>query len=103
MMRLNEWTVSGEVVFIKELEQNEFAASIRIRGYSKRYIDSAPKPMEFWCLLDEAVYSSALSMGLDKFKNITLGGHFETYIKVRETGKDKERMMYVCDEVLEIC
>lgn len=102
MQRLNDWTVSGEVVFIKELEQDEFAASIRIRGYSRRYMNSAPQILEFWCLMDDNVYGQALSMGLDKFVNVTVGGHFETYVKVRDNGKDKSRIMFVCDEVLEV-
>lgn len=97
----NEWTVSGEVFYLKELDNNEFSASVKVRGKSRRFESDSSQIMEFGCLMDEEIYQIALEMGLDKFKYVTLGGHFETWVKQTSSG-DKPRIRFVCDEVLEV-
>ena len=64
----NEWTVSGEVTYIKELDvTNEFACSLKLRGTSRRKGANSSQVMEFGCLLERDTYDEALKKGLDKF------------------------------------
>jgi hypothetical protein len=98
----NEWTVSGEVVYIKVLEDNEFAGSIRLKGSAKRKGASSSQVMEFSCLLEKSTYDEAIRKGLTNFKYVTLGGHIETWIRQTKNG-DRQKTRFVCDDILEVC
>lgn len=99
----NEWTVSGEVIYIKELDaSNEFGCSVKLRGTARRKGANSSQVMEFGCLMERDTYAEALAKGFDKFKYVTLGGHVETWVKQREK-EDRPRTRFVCDDILEVC
>ena len=99
----NEWTVSGEVVYIKVLDDdNEFAVSVRIKGSARRKNANSSQMFEFGCLLEQDTYEEALRKGLDKFKYVTLGGHIETWVRQSASG-DRQKTRFVCDDILEVC
>ena len=76
----NQWKISGEVFYLKEL-QGEFAASVRIRGVSKRPNEQASKILEVLCLMTPTVYDEAMRLGLRKYHDATLSGHVESWVK----------------------
>ncbi len=77
---MNEWKVGGEVFYLKEL-QGEFAASIKIRGNSKRKGEFAPRIFEFGCLMTQAVYDEAVRRGFRLYHKAVLSGHLESWDK----------------------
>lgn len=96
----NEWTVSGEVSYIKVLEQdNEFAVSVRIKGSARRKGANSSQILDFGCLMEQDTYEEALKKGFDKFKYVTIGGHIESWVK-RVDATPKTR--FVCDDILEV-
>lgn len=100
-MRLsfNEWTVSGEVVRLKELE-GEFAASIQIRGVAERQGVCSSSIMEMRCLAQESVYGIGKKKGLKQYCNATLSGHLETW--TYGTHRDRQKVMFIVDDVIEV-
>ena len=99
----NEWTFSGEVTYINELDvKNEFTASVKLEGVSSRKGATTKQIVNFTCLLERDTYEEAKKKGLDKFKYVTLGGHIETWVKQSDKG-DTQRMRFVCDDILEVC
>ena len=97
----NEWTVSGEVTYIKILDDtNEFAVSVRIKGSARRKGNDSAQMMEFGCLMEQETYEEALRKGFDKFKYVTISGHIESWVK-RVDASPKIR--FVCDDILEVC
>lgn len=97
---MNEWTVTGNVFYLKEL-QGEFSASLKLRGTAQREGAFATQILEFPCLLQSKVYEDAKKKGLDMYKNITLSGHVESWQK-NKNSKDSRRIMFVADYVLEV-
>ena len=96
----NEWTISGEVSYIKVLEQdNEFAVSVRIKGSARRKGANSSQILDFGCLMEQDTYEEALKKGFDKFKYVTIGGHIESWVK-RVDATPKTR--FVCDDILEV-
>lgn len=97
-MRLsyNEWTVSGRVFYLKELE-GEFSASLQLRGEARRLGVYASSVMEMKCLMQKDVYEVAKKKGLVMYCNATLSGHLETWVK-----KDNKKVMFIVDDILEI-
>ena len=99
-LMMNEWSMSGEVVYINELDlRNEFAVAIKLKASSRRKDSVSSQPVEFLCLLEDDTYDEALAKGLDKFKYVTLSGHIETWMK-NDDFKPKTR--FVCDDIVEI-
>lgn len=99
-LMMNEWSMSGEVVYINELDlRNEFAVAIKLKASSRRKDSVSSQPVEFLCLLEDDTYDKALAKGLDKFKYVTLSGHIETWMK-NDDFKPKTR--FVCDDIVEI-
>lgn len=98
-MRLsfNEWTVSGEVFYLKELS-GEFACSIQIRGVAKRNGVFSSNIMEMKCLLQKSVYEIAKKKGLRLYCNATISGHLETWTY----GNNKKKVMFIADDVIEV-
>lgn len=99
-MSFNEWTVSGTVFYLKELD-GEFRASIKIRGEAQRPNLYSSQILEFGCLLSDNVYKDALKKGLTLYKSASFSGHLETWAKTIH-GKDKPKVMFVADKVLEV-
>ena len=99
-LTFNEWTVSGEVFYLKELE-GEFSASVKVRGVAKRAGVYSSQPLEFSCLMQENVYKQALRKGFAKYRNVTISGHLETWVK---QGKNNEwqKVMFIADDILEV-
>lgn len=97
----NEWTVSGEVSYIKILDDtNEFAVSVRLNSSSRRKNNDSSQHLEFCCLMEQDTYEEALRKGFDKFKYVTLSGHLESWVR-RVDATPKTR--FVCDDILEVC
>lgn len=95
---MNEWTVSGEVFYIKDL-QGEFAASLRIRGVAKREGLFSSQILEFPCLMQKSVYEDAKKKGLFKFKQVTLSGHLESW---KNSTSKNPKVMFIADYVIEV-
>lgn len=90
---MNEWKVSGEVFYLKEL-QGEFAASLKLRGRSKRPDSFASQILEFACLMTQTVYDEAKRMGLRQYHEATLSGHLESWDK-----NGKPKTYFIADKV----
>lgn len=100
VLSMNEWTVSGEVIYLKELE-GEFAASVKLRGVAKREGVFSSQILEFPCLMQKSIYEEAKKKGFAMYKNVTFSGHLESWQK-NKNGKDLRRIMFVADYVLEV-
>ena len=99
-MRLsfNEWTVSGEVFYLKELE-GEFACSVRIRGTAKREGVFTSNIMEMGCLIQKNVYEQAKKRGLKQYCNARFSGHIESW---QRDAKTNPKIMFVVDYIMDI-
>ena len=96
----NEWSVSGEVSYIKVLnDTNEFAVSVRLNGSSRRKNNDSSQRLEFCCLMEQDTYEEALRKGFDKFKYVTLSGHLESWVKKADA---TPKIRFVCDDILEV-
>lgn len=60
---VNEWKMSGEVFYLKEME-GEFAASLKIKGIAQRPGLYSKNKLEFPCLMTASVYSDAKRRGI---------------------------------------
>lgn len=98
-MRLsfNEWTVSGEIFYLKELD-GEFSASVMIRGIAKRQGVFSSNVMEMKCIMQKKVYEISKKKGLRLYCNATLSGHLETWVY----GNNKKKVMFIVDDVIEV-
>jgi len=99
ILSMNEWTVSGEIFYIKELK-GEFAISLKIRGEAKRQEIYTSQVLEFSCLIPRNMYEEAKKKNLKLYKNVSLSGHLETWKKTIN-GKDKNKIMFIVDYILE--
>lgn len=97
-MAMNEWTVTGKVFYLKDL-QGEFAASLKIKGVAKREQIFATNILEFPCLMQKEVYEDAKKKGMRMHKEVTLSGHLESW--ANGTSKNP-KIMFVADYVLEV-
>ena len=97
---MNEWTVTGEVFYLKELE-GEFAASVKIRGIASREGICSTQALELPCLLERRVYEEAKKKGFAKYKEVTLSGHLETW-PLKNDRHGNMKIMLVCDYVMDI-
>lgn len=96
---MNEWTVSGEVFYLKELN-GEFSGSLKIRGNSTREGAFSSQILEFPCLLQERVWQEAKKKGLALYKKVTLSGHIESWQKTNS--QDARRIMFIADYIIEV-
>lgn len=96
-LSFNEWTVSGEIFYLKELD-GEFAASAMIRGTAKRQDVFSSNIMEMKCLMQKNVYNIGKRKGLKLYCNATLSGHLETW----SYGNNKKKVMFITDDVIEV-
>lgn len=99
-LTFNEWTVSGEVFYLKDLE-GEFAASMQLRGVAKRDGVFSSSVMELGCLMQKKVYETAKRKGLDMYSYVCLSGHLETWVKNSRSGPRK-KMMFIVDYVIDV-
>ena len=98
IMSMNEWTVSGRVSYLKELE-GEFSASLRIEGKAQREGLFSSQILDFPCLMQNRVYAEAKRKGIAKNRNITLSGHLESW---KNSTHANPKIMFVADYVLEV-
>lgn len=49
----NEWTFSGGIFYYKELDEGEFALSLKLRGVSKRVSAMSVQVTEISCLAEK--------------------------------------------------
>lgn len=97
----NEWTVSGEVYYLKELE-GEFSASAKIRGTASRQDGVySSQILELPFLMQRKVYDEAKKKGLKVYRTATFSGHLETWHKTKN-GKPCDKVMFVADYILEV-
>ena len=101
MLSMNEWTCSGRVVYLKELE-GDYALSVRLQGEANR-ADGVYKSgrLEFGCILKGDVYEEAKKKGLKMGKTVCFSGHIETWDKTVH-GKPANKVMFIADYVLEV-
>lgn len=97
---LNEWVVSGKIFYLKQLS-GEFAASVKIRGSSKRDGEFDEDIMELGCLMQKKVYDEAVKKGLTKYCWAVLSGHMESWIKTTEKGQI-QKIMFIVDSVEDV-
>ena len=97
---MNEWTVSGRVFYMRELE-GEFAGSLKLSGTSQREDCTSSQLLEFACLLEKKAWEEAKQKGIDKNKNVTLSGHIESWPKNKNCS-DLRRIMFIADYILEV-
>lgn len=90
---MNEWSFSGEVFYLKELER-DYGASVKIRGVSE---GGFGRICELSCLIGQDAYKDAMKKGIGQYKKVALSGHMETFIK-----NDKPKTMFIADYILEV-
>lgn len=98
---MNEWTVSGRVTYLKELT-GDFAASIRIKGETKRKDHCYESDtLEIGCLLKHRAFEDAKKKGIRMNSFTTMSGHLETWNKTIH-GKPTNKVMFVADYILDV-
>lgn len=97
LMTMNEWTFSGEVFYLKELER-DYGASLKIRGSSLSGNDYS-RIVELNCLLTKDAYKEAIKKGIGLYKNVTISGHMETFVR---SDNKKTKTMFIAEYVLEV-
>lgn len=97
---MNEWSFSGEVFYLKELEK-DYGASLKIRGTSPRGDSvSSSQIAEITCLMTKECYESAKKEGLALYKKVAVSGHIETFVKDADFAKVKN--MFIAEYVMQI-
>ena len=91
----NEWKVTGEVFYLKEL-QGEFACSLKISGIAKRPDVFSSSKLELPCLLTQAVYDEAKRLGMRIKHNATFSGHLESWCN---RGSSHPKIYFIADKV----
>lgn len=97
ILSMNKWTVSGEIVGLKELD-GEFGASVRIKGVAKRPELYSSQILEFLCLMTPKVYAAARKKGFTLYKRASVSGHLETWKRETES-RMKQKVMFIADYV----
>lgn len=97
---MNEWTVTGEVFYLRELD-GEFAASLRIRGASRREGFESSQVLEVGCLMQAKAWQDAKVKGVDIYRKVTITGHLESWTRTYNN-KEKRRIMLIADHVLSV-
>jgi hypothetical protein len=95
---MNEWTFSGEIFYLKELE-GEFAISLKLRGTSRRKNAMTEQIAEVSCLGDKDFYAIFKEHGLKLYSKAALSGHMETWIQ-KAHGKTPTKTMLIADNVV---
>ena len=99
---INEWTVSGRVFYLKEM-QGEFSASLKIRGEAKRSDGVySSQIMEVGCLLPPNVYEQAKKKGLKLNRQLCITGHLETWNHNSKGKPIEDKVMFIADAILEV-
>lgn len=96
---MNEWTISGRVVYQKELT-GEFACSVKVEGKAKREDVYTSQILKFPCLMQKSVYEEAKKKGMRFNRNVTLSGHLESWQK---GSSYTPKIMFIADYVIEVC
>ena len=96
-LSMNEWTVTGEIFYLKELE-GEFAASFKLRGTSTREGAYSTQILEFPCLMQKKVWEEAKKQGVAQYKKVTFSGHIESWLH----RGDMRRIMFIVDYVIQV-
>ena len=94
----NTWTFSGELFYIRE-QEGEFAASLKIRGISRRKNASSSQIAEITCLAEKELYGQFVHKKIDLYKKVIVSGHIETWQRVKDTGKIQVRTMFIADAI----
>lgn len=100
-MSMNEWTYTGKVSYMRELN-GEYSASVRMTGDVKR-ADGLYKSdeLQIGCIMRSNVFEEAKRKGLKIGKTVTFSGHLEIWDKTIH-GKPANKVMFIADYVLEV-
>lgn len=96
MLPRNEWTFSGEVFYIKDLDNCEFAVSLKLRGVSQRPESMSTQIVELSCLGDKNFKSELNKFDLKSHSNLVVSGHIETWFN-----NGRQKNMFIADYVFE--
>lgn len=92
---MNQWQISGEVTYIKEL-QGEFGASLQVEGTSKRSENSISiQKIKLPCLMTNKTYKESIKKGLRKFASVQITGHMESWEK-----NGKPKIYFIADSLI---
>lgn len=97
MTMFNQWKISGEVFYLKEL-QGEFAASLKVRGEASRF-GTPSQIMEFSCLMLKDAYEDAKRKGLRVYHSADLSGHVESWYVGHGDRPRKLKVYFIADKV----
>lgn len=95
----NEWTFSGEIVNLKELD-GEFAASVKLRGLSQRVGAASAQVAEIVCLAEKDLFAELKRTNVKVYDKITLSGHLEQWL-LNSKGKPVNKTMLIADFVID--
>ena len=95
----NEWTFSGEIVNLKELD-GEFSASVKLRGFSRRVGASSAQVAEIVCLAEKDLYAEMQRTNVKVYDKITLSGHLEQWL-ANSKGKPVNKTMLIADYTID--
>ena len=91
----NEWAFSGEIVRIREFENNsEFSASLTIRGCSSRRQGYSKQIVELVCIADDEIFNKMQEDNFDTYTAVYLSGHLESWIT-----KSTVKTMFIIDHI----
>ena len=90
---INTWSFSGELFYIKELD-GEFAASVKVRGISRRKDAMSTQIAEMTCLMETMVYDTLIEKKIDLYQKIVVTGHIETWVTEKKT-----KVLYIADNI----
>lgn len=95
---MNEWSFSGEIFYLKELEK-DYGASLKIRGTATRKDNSFRSDIcELGCLVTRDAWNEAKKKGVKVYKNIAVSGHLETFIK----NDGNSKIMFIAEYIMEV-
>ena len=96
---MNEWSFTGEIFYLKELN-GEFKASVRMRGSASRLDATYTSNLcEIGCLLTSKAYDEAKEKNIGMYKTMTVSGHIESW--ANGTSKNP-KVMFIADYVMEV-
>lgn len=98
--QFNEWTFTGEIFYLKELE-GEFSASLKLRGSAQREGSFSTQIAEIPCLMQPKLWEQAKTKQIKQYDTVTLAGHLESWSQ-NSHGKPVRKVMLIADYILDV-
>ena len=98
--QFNDWTFTGEIFYLKELE-GEFAASLKLRGVAQRKGAVSTQIAEIPCLVQSALWEQIKKKQIKQYDTITLSGHLESWNQ-NSHGKPVRKIMLIADYITDV-